>query len=260
MNNKCKSTLNSTEVLGNGFELFSNNIRDIIILLLIFFLLPVIVISGISYYLVGILAISILSESFSWLPIILLTLFCIVVSLFPSMGYIGMIKMLNVRSKGEEYSWKNGVKYGFSAIGKVISLNLLIFAVVFCIGLLTFLIWLVIPSMILLLIIILAITLISIYFIFTYAAMAVHDLGVIASIKYSFNIVRGRYLNVLGKRLLVGLLAIGITILINILALIPILGALIAIVVGAVIDVYIKITTVLVMLQDYDNNGFIINK
>lgn len=260
MENKCKSTLRATDVLGNGFELFKNNIKDIIILLLIFTFIPLIVISILTYLGVGVLNTVILTESFSSILIIPLILICLVISIFPTMGYISIIKIINIRSKDEEYTWENAVKYGFGSICKIICLNLLIFVVVFCLGILTFLILMLLPSIIISLIIILAIVFISFYFIFTYTSMAVHDLGVIDSIKYSFNIVRGRYLNVLGKRLLVFLLAIGITLVTNLLALIPILGVLIAIIIGSLLNIYVEITTLLVMFQDYDSNGFINNK
>lgn len=236
--NKLKPKMNLGEIISNSFKLVINNALEllkiisifilpvfvamfIVILALVFSMLRGAYIASPEELLFGILAMTI--------PIILIS---IVISLISYFGYAVIIKMLGDRYSGQESGWKYAAKCAWGKKWSLIGMNLLIMLILFIayialillsvlVGFITFGIGFII---IIPIIIAIAIVVSPMFMLFN-SMLLIKDLSAMDAIKQTFELFkRGSFWSMVGKCAAIGGISIGISILISILAIIPILG------------------------------------
>lgn len=268
MENK-RNKLRITEILSRSFNLCTNNFLEILKVIGLFIvpatMIPLII--GITLAVSTFLRISMNSysnfESVGIGTILLIittsTIFAII-SLFATLV---ITKMLDDANKGNEVRWKIAIKYVWSRIWSAIGLNILVWLMVFgamlviiFLGLILSLLTLGIGAIIVIPFVIAIMVILSPFIKLFNSTFIVNELGVSDSIRETFLLFkRGYFWSTIGKLAAISGIYIGITILLWMFELLPIIGFIITILGQLIIDAYV-ICYINILVLDRNNLRF----
>lgn len=271
MSKKSKGNLKATDVISKSVDIALSDLKNLGVLAVIFQLAPMIIMSliGISFV---VSRISILSRYQYKIPLftdmLIILLLVIAIGIWMTLGNFVIIKLVHNKNNDEGMTWKEAMKAILSKLGKVILCMLFMFiiSIVFSVVLV------ILVSMSAILIsaiwkfsnflgvllgvfgvigIIAIVICFTIYLVFIQQGIAIHEIGVWESFKYTITMVNGRLFNVFAKELLVYIIAMIAGLVLNLLNLIPFIGPIIMMIGSGIVVVYQVICNT-VIFDDYD--------
>ncbi|MPQ44560.1 hypothetical protein [Clostridium tarantellae] len=268
MINKWTGKLSATEVFTKSLNILSNNIMDIFKISLIFYIIPSLLIVTISAFLgVNTLSFNVLSNFsnnikylfsnsliFLWIPI------SILLCLIPILGNFAIVKLINSKLKDEKTIWYECIKYAFSKTGSALLL-ILITLVISTIWTFTIVLFITIVCIFtffrglpIAIITILALTAILFIFLqFIIQSIVNEDLGVLAAIKHSVNLVKIRFWNAFGKIALLKLVCFLFNAGLTMFAIIPFVGIILSTLITLCLTIFQHIA-VTIIFNDYEQD------
>lgn len=251
-----RNQLRITEMLSRAFNLCKTNILEISKIVGIFIIpamiIPIIVFATLAmtvFFSISIYSGSNLERMFgalgvgSILLIIVLIALATVVSLF---GTLIITKILDDANKGNQVSWKSATGYVWNKIWNIIGLNLLVWLILFgtlftvivlsgVLIIVTFGIGAIIAIPFLVAVIVMVIPLSSLF----NSMFIVNELGITDSIKETFRLFkRGHFLATIGKLSAISGIYIGVSVVLGIFQVVPVIGFIVTILGRIIMSVY----------------------
>lgn len=264
--NKSKQPMGLGDIISNAFKSVVNNALEILKIIAIF-ILPVAIIIFIAVFVTiistfGAMYISSPEQIIFGLlamivPIILISLVLGLVSYF---GYAVMIKMLADRYIGEETGWKYATKCVWEKKWSLLGMNLLVMLMVFVgylalmlvgalIGFITFGI-----GAIIIIPIFIAMALIIAPMVMLFNSMLIiKDLKAMDAIKQTFELFKnGSFWSMVGKCAAITGITIGLSLLMSILSIVPILGFIIVMFGGMYVQAFLMSACNIIIIEDME--------
>lgn len=211
---KSRGQLGIKDLLVNSVDSFKDNILGILCIMGILLVLPMIVLGMLMVPLAGMITFTLISGTTNAIGSIILLVLAIafIFGILGNIFMVAVVKLIHEKEGYMGYGPLDAIKFAMGKIKTITVLVLLIVAIsiaaIIGVGLIAAILTLISKTIagIFLVVAVIALSLMFIYVTFSYQSIAIHELGAIDALKYSINIVRGRFANVFCKLLVLAVI------------------------------------------------------